>query len=191
MRRRARKAEPTLRAEAQWEAKSPEEKKQVCKWNGIAVAALTAIVGLAAACGSNESAKERDSTSATTAVATAAPTAVEKSTEARPAPTDAQVKEAFESFINERANSGVLLAKSVTSVTVTDGMVTVTVDPDPVVLETSPFDHLAKLFGVPVAFNDDQGVWLRKTVQRVDVVDAEGNSLGSMTAADLNKMGTG
>lgn len=155
--------------------------------HGIAVAALIAMVGLFAACGGSESAK-KDSTTATTTVATsAAPT----TTEARPAPTDAQVKQAFEAFITERANSGVMLAQSVTSVTVTNGVVTVVVDAEPVVLETSPFDNLAKLFGTPVAFNDDEGVWLRKTVQRVDVVDASGNALGSMTAAELNKMGAG
>jgi hypothetical protein len=169
-----------------------EEKMQVYKWNGIAVAALIVIVGLAAACGGSESAKEEDSTAATTTVETATPTTtVETATEARPTPTDAQAKEAFESFINERVNSGVLLAKSVTSVTVNGGVVTVTLDPDPVVLDTSPFDNLAKLFGIPVAFNDDDGVWLRKKVQRVDVIDADGKSLGSMTAAELNKMGAG
>jgi hypothetical protein len=40
--------------------------------NGIAVAALLVIVGLAAGCGSSESAKE-DSTAATTTIETAAP----------------------------------------------------------------------------------------------------------------------
>lgn len=151
------------------------------------IAVLTVIGSLAAACGGNESAKN-DSTTATTTVATsAAPT----TTEARPAPTDAQVKQAFEAFIKERADSGVMLAQSVTSVTVADGVVTVAVNPEPVVLEASPFDNLAKLFGTPVAFNDDEGVWLRQTVQRVDVVDANGKSLGSMTAAELHKMGAG
>lgn len=91
----------------------------------------------------------------------AAPTTIEKTTEARPIPTDAQVKEAFEAFINERADSGAMLAQSVTSVMVSDGVVTVTLDPDPVILELSPFDNHAELFGVPVAFNDDEGVWLR------------------------------
>ncbi|MCV7078464.1 hypothetical protein [Mycobacterium szulgai] len=164
-------------------------KKQVYKRNGLAVAALIVVVGLVAACGGNESAKEKDSTAATTTVATATPTA--RSTQTRPAPTGAQVKAAFEAFINERANSGVMLAQSVTSVTVTGGVVTVALNPDPVVLDLSPFKNLAELFGVPVAFNDDEGVWLRQTVQRVDVVDAAGKSLGSMTAAELNKMGAG
>jgi hypothetical protein len=55
----------------------------------------------------------------------------------------------------------------------------------------SPFDNQAKWLGTPVAFNDEEGVWLRQTVQRVDVIDAAGTSLGSMTAAELNKMGAG
>lgn len=162
--------------------------------NGLAVAALTMSVGLlVAACGGSESATQNDATAATTTtVVTATPTTtVETTTETRPAPTDAQVTEAFQSYINERANSGVMLAQAVTSVTSANGVVTVTVDAEPVVLELSPFDNLARLFGTPVAFNDDEGVWLRQTVQRVDVVDAAGNSLGSMTAAELNKMGAG
>lgn len=110
---------------------------------------------------------------------------------ARPAPTDAQVKDAFETYIKERATSGVMLAQSVTSVAVADGVVTVIVDAKPAVLELSPFNNLAQLFGTPAAFNDDQGIWLRQTVQRVAVFDAGGNSLGSMTAAELNKMGAG
>ncbi len=153
------------------------------------------IGGLAAGCGGTgrETAKETSSTAAPTRIVeTATATATAESTAAsRPAPTDAEVKQAFESYINERASSGVMLAQSVTSVTVTGGVVTVTVDAKPAVLELSPFDNLAKLFGTPVAFNDDQGVWLRQTVQRVDVVDAAGKSLGSMTAAELNKMGAG
>ncbi len=162
--------------------------------NGIAVVALMGIVGLAAACGGGGSGSSTltSSNPANTTAETAAPTTTEvTTTEVRPAPTDAEVKEAFEAYINERANSGVMLAQSVTSVTVFDGVVTVIVDAKPVVLELSPFDNLAKLFGTPVAFNDDEGVWLRQTVQRVDVVDAAGSSLGSLTAAELNKMGAG
>ncbi len=84
-----------------------------------------------------------------------------------------------------------MLAQSVTSVSVNGGVVTVVVDAEPVVMETSPFDNLAELFGVPVAFNNDEGVWLRKTVRQVDVVDADGTSLGSMTASELNKRAVG
>lgn len=162
--------------------------------NGIAVASLATVVGLATACGGSggESSKGASRTVATTTVETVAPTTTaQTTTTVRPAPSDAQVKDAFESYIKERADSGVRLAQSVTSVGVASGAVTVTVGAKPVVLELSPFDNLAKLFGTPVAFNDDQGVWLRQTVQRVDVVDAVGKSLGSMTAAQLHKMGAG
>ena len=132
-----------------------------------------------------------DQTAAADNTTTAAPTTTETSAPStRPAPTDAEVKQAFQAYITDRANSGVMLASSVTSVTVAGGVVTIIANPDPVLLESGS-SNLAKLFGTPVEFNDDQGIWLRQTVQRVDVVDAAGNSLGSMTAAELNKMGVG
>ena len=122
--------------------------------------------------------------------AAAPPTTETSAPSTLPAPTDAEVKQAFQAYIDERSSSGVMLAQSVTSVTVSNGVVTVAANPNPVLLESGS-SNLAKLFGTPVAFNDDQGIWLRETVQRVDVVDAAGNSLGSMTAAELNKMGAG
>lgn len=134
-------------------------------------------------------------TATTTTAVTESPAAEspapEPEPDARPAPTDAEVVEAFQAYIDERAGSGVMLAEAVTSVTSADGVVTVTMDADPVLLELSPFDNHAELFGTPAAFNDDDGVWLRETVQRVDVVDAAGGSLGSMTAAELNRRATG
>lgn len=108
-----------------------------------------------------------------------------------PAPTDDEVKQAFQAFIDERADSGVMYAKAVTGVTVADGVVTVHADMSPALLELSPFDNLAEFFGVPAAFDDDQGVWLRETVNRVDVVNADGSSLGSMTAEELNRQAAG
>ncbi|UXA17019.1 hypothetical protein [Mycobacterium sp. SMC-4] len=127
----------------------------------------------------------------TTTTTTAAPAASpEPEPDARPAPTDAEVVEAFQAYVDERAAAGVMLAEAVTSVTSADGVVTVTMDADPVLLELSPFDNYAELFGTPAAFNDDDGVWLRQTVQRVDVVDAAGQSLGSMTTAELNRKAT-
>lgn len=164
--------------------------------NCIAVAALIVVGGLVAACGSGSGSGSASSTetggnAVTTTVVTAAPTTTVATTEVRPAPTDAQLKEAIEAFVNERSNSGVKIAQAVTSVTASGGVVTVIVDAEPMVLEVTPFDNLAEMFGTPAAFNDDEGVWLRRTLQRVDVVDASGNSLGSMTAAELNKMGAG
>lgn len=119
----------------------------------------------------------------------ASPTAVEEPVKAPP--TNEEVKQAFQAYVDERADSGVMLAQAVTDITVADGVVTVHMDPEPVVLELSPFGNLAELFGTPAAFNDDEGIWLRQTVNRVDVVDANGNSLGSMTTEALNKKAAG
>jgi hypothetical protein len=110
---------------------------------------------------------------------------------ARPDPTQAEVQLAFQEYIDERAAAGVMLAEAVTDVSVNGGVVTVVMDAPPVVLELSPYDNHAELFGIPVAFDDDEGLWLRQVVQRVDVVSAAGQSMGSMTAAELRKMGTG
>lgn len=148
----------------------------------ITFAVLPLCASVVVACGSTTTTAPTTSSSTQTTTTTAA---------VRPAPTDAEVKDAFQAFVTERSESGVMLAKSVTDITVNGGAVTVTVDAPPAVMETNPFDNLAELFGVPVAFNDDDGVWLRQTVTQVDVVDANGASLGSMTAAELNKKAVG
>lgn len=109
----------------------------------------------------------------------------------RPPPTNAEVTQAFQAFIDERAKAGVMLAQSVIGVAAATGVVTVTVDAPPAVLSASPFSNLAELFGTPIAFNDDEGVWLRETVRQVEVVDANGADLGIMSAAELNKKGAG
>jgi hypothetical protein len=88
---------------------------------------------------SQESIKPAPSSSTSSVVA---PTPKE-STDARPAPTDVQVQKAFQAYINQRADSGVMLAQSVTSVSVNGGVVTVVVDAEPVVMETSPFDNIS------------------------------------------------
>lgn len=152
----------------------------------IFAATLGAIVAIIAlvSCGGTTTSTSPATTTRTTTTTTVEPAP-------RPAPTDTEVVAAFEAYIKERADSGVMLADAVTSVTSADGIVTVTMDPSPVLLELSPYDNHAELFGTPAAFNDDEGVWLRQTVQRVDVVDANGQSLGSMTAAELNQRAAG
>lgn len=155
---------------------------------GITAVAVAPLLALTGACGnSDEDTEAVTTTTATTASPAASP---EPEPDARPAPTDAEVVEAFQTYVDERAAAGVMLAEAVTSITSADGVVTVTMDADPVLLELSPFENHAKLFGTPAAFNDDDGVWLRQTVRRVDVVDAAGQSLGSMTTAELNRKAT-
>ncbi|MCB9441124.1 MAG: hypothetical protein H6523_12860 [Mycolicibacterium sp.] len=157
---------------------------------GIAAVIVVGLGILGAACGKDSKntppAAPATTTNSATTTAEAATTPA-----ARPDPTPEQIQQAFQAFVDERATAGVMLAKAVTGVTVDGGVVTVTMDAAPAVLDASPFDNLAEMFGTPVAFDDDDGIWLRQVVQRVDVVDAGGQSLGSLTATELRKKGTG
>ena len=111
--------------------------------------------------------------------------------------TDKQALTEFQAFINQRASSGVLLARTVTHMTLTDGVLTATFDPASIGMDQNIFDHinvfpnLAEFVGAPLMFKDDQGSRLRICVTRVDTVPADGTSLGSATAAELYRAGTG
>jgi len=112
-------------------------------------------------------------------------------------PTDDEIVAAFQEFISERSGAGVMLAQSVADISFSDGKATVTLDPARsgaqywALLETSPFDNHAELFGVPAAFDDEAGVWLRQRVARVEVVDVDGRPLGTLTTAELNRRAAG
>jgi hypothetical protein len=106
------------------------------------------------------------------------------------APTDQEVVDLFWERIHERASSGVRLASLATDVSLVDRVVTVLIIPDPVVLELSPFDNLSKFFGTVLAFDNPTGVWLRRSVDRVDVISTDGDVFGSLTSDELNRMAT-
>lgn len=160
---------------------------------GITLLAGSCIVAIAGIGSDSESDKKTISSSSSASSSFAAPSTVDETTTAenRPPPTDAEVVQAFQAYIKERADAGVMMAQAVTSVTASGGVVTITLDAPPALLELSPFDNEAEWLGTPAAFNNNEGIWLRKKVQRVDVVNADGTSLGSMTAAELNKGATG
>lgn len=111
-------------------------------------------------------------------------------------PTDDDVREAFVSFLKERADAGVLLAIGA-EVTFGNGVLTVIFDPaasvpDPdALMSLSPFENHAQFAGTPIAFNNDEGRRLRRAVLRVDTQLTDGSSIGSLTAAEIYKMGTG
>ncbi|WP_440711955.1 hypothetical protein [Gordonia sp. FQ] len=112
-------------------------------------------------------------------------------------PTDEQIVETFNEWVRERADAGVMLAQSVTSVSFADGRLTVVLDPAKssaqywALLECSPYDNHAELFGVPAAFDDEDGIWLRGRVAEVEVVDVDGRPLGTLTTAELNDKAVG
>ena len=111
--------------------------------------------------------------------------------------TDEQARAELQAFIDGRAAAGVAIAKTVTDLTVTDGVVTATFDPAAAGMDQATFDavnafpNLAKFVGAPMESDDEQGNRLRTRVTRVDTVSADGKSLGSMTAAELYRVGTG
>mgnify|MGYP001644203970 CR=1 FL=1 len=102
-----------------------------------------------------------------------------------------------QAFIDQRASSGVVLAKTITSLTLADGVLTATFDPAAAGMDQATFDtvnafpNLAKFVGTPMMSKDDQGARLRTRITRVDTVSADGRSLGSATAAELYRAGTG
>lgn len=111
-------------------------------------------------------------------------------------PTDDEVRGAFAAFLKDRADNRVLLAKSA-DVSFEDGVVTVVfypaaAVPDPAVLmELSPYENHAQFAGMPIVFENEEGRWLRQVVKRVETRLADGTDLGSLTAAQLYKIGTG
>ncbi|WFN94190.1 hypothetical protein [Gordonia sihwensis] len=112
-------------------------------------------------------------------------------------PTDAEVIEAFAVYIGQRSAAGVLMAKAVSDIAFRDGRVRITLDPARAgaeywaLMEVQPFDNPAYFYGTVVAFNDDEGTWLRRRVTDVDVVDVDGRPLGTATVAELYSRATG
>lgn len=111
-------------------------------------------------------------------------------------PTDDQVVAAFTDYLEERANAGVLLAIAA-EVAFNSGTVTVTLHPEAAVpdpaalISVSPFENHAEFAGTPIAFADAKGNWLRRSVDRVETRLPDGTELGSLTAAELYRLGAG
>lgn len=111
-------------------------------------------------------------------------------------PTHDEVVEAFSAFLAERSAAGVLLAKA-TRVAFADGVVTVEFNPAAVVpdpdalMRLSPYENHAQFAGMPIVFRNEEGRWLRQVVDRVSTRLVDGTDLGSLSKAELYKIGTG
>lgn len=183
-------------------APAPTAKKPFWKrWWFIVLVVLVALIAV----------NQRGGKHATTADATTAPapTTQEETPAQAPAEepatqapaveeiTDEQALAEVQAFIDQRASSGIVLAKTVTSLTLADGVLTATFDPAAAGMDQATFDrlnafpNLAKFVGTPMMSKDDQGARLRSRITRVDTVSADGRSLGSATAAELYRAGTG
>ena len=172
-------------------APAPTAKKPVWKrWWFIVLVVLVALIAV----------NQRGGKHTTTADATPAQAPAEEPATQAPAVeeiTDEQALAEVQAFIDQRASSGVVLAKTITSLTLADGVLTATFDPAAAGMDQATFDtvnafpNLAKFVGTPMMSKDDQGARLRTRITRVDTVSADGRSLGSATAAELYRAGTG
>lgn len=165
----------------------------------VILAIIVVVVAISRMTGGGSKSATTSST-LTTTVASEAPATAEPATEAAPAVaaiTDEEACAEFQAFVDERAAAGVMIAKTVTSITCADGVVTAVFDPASTGMDQATFDtinafpNLAKFIGTPMSFSDEQGDRLRTRVTRVDTVMADGTPAGSMTAAELYKVGTG
>ena len=175
-------------------------KKPLWKRRWFVILAIVVVVVAISRMTGGGSKSATTSSTLTTTVASEAPATVEPATEAAPAVaaiTDEEACAEFQAFVDERAAAGVVIAKTVTSITCADGVVTAVFDPASTGMDQATFDainafpNLAKFIGSPMSFSDEQGDRLRTRVTRVDTVMADGTPAGSMTAAELYKVGTG
>lgn len=102
-----------------------------------------------------------------------------------------EVREAFSEYLKERAESRVLLAQTVTDITVENRVVTITFDPDETLLSLNPFENLAEFPGAVIAFRNEECARIRAGVDAIATQLPDGTSLGRMTAAEIYKHGTG
>ncbi|MBP1325318.1 hypothetical protein JOF28_000550 [Leucobacter exalbidus] len=187
----------------------PVPEKMKMKWYkrwwvwAIAVVLLIGVIGNLASGTSSDQISDGDdvTTSAPekTEVVEKVPTEPEEppAADASSPPTADDVIAAFQEFIDERAASGVMIAQAVSSVQFENGEVLVTFDPaangvSPDVMgDLNPFDNMAEFIGTPMAFTNEEGKWLRQSVTSVRTQMADGTDLGSLTTAEIFRMGTG
>ena len=116
-----------------------------------------------------------------------------KPPETRIWPDDAQQR--ILGYLRERATAGVLLAAGFTTATLSpDGLMTTTWNGDetvngPLLLELSPFENLAELVAMPLAFNNEEGRQIREHVRSISVVGDFG--VGTELAQRAYSRGTG
>ena len=173
-------------------------KKQVSRWVWVAVGAVVAISAGSIVIGAVtegdsphvSAALSTESAAVPSSTPSAQPTKAIQSP-AAPSVTDSEVLETFKSYLDGRASSGVVLAKTVSEVTFSNGVLRVTFDPATASISQDLFDqinvfpNLASFVATAIAFNDDVGNRIRPMVDSIETVRADGSSLGTFSRADI------
>lgn len=112
-------------------------------------------------------------------------------------PTDDEVLQAFNSYVKERADAGVLFAKAVSSLMFDGSTLLATFDPasagaeEDAFLAANPFESLAEFIGTPVAFADLEGQRIRRRVSTISATLRSGRDLGSVPVSAVYRASTG
>ena len=112
--------------------------------------------------------------------------------------TKSEVLEAFRNYIGERADSGVLVAKAATKVTLKNRTLRVVFDPAAVGMDRKAFDEanpfnnpydpdesLADFVSTPITLGTNPALRLRKAIDKIVTVYADGTPEGSRTTAEI------
>lgn len=104
---------------------------------------------------------------------------------------DVEVVTTFRDYFAQRAAAGVVIAKTVSDVSFSDGVLRVTFDPARVNLTQgqfngiNPFPNLASFAATPVAFNDATGNRIRPVVDSIVTTGNDGSPLGTFSHTDI------
>jgi hypothetical protein len=107
--------------------------------------------------------------------------------------TDAEVLATFNDYFAERASKNVVIAKAISEVTFSNGVLHVTFDPAHAGISQDLFDQInpypngdmGRFVASPIAFNDPTGNRIRPAVQSIVTTEADGTSLGTLDHAGI------
>ncbi|MGN0095947.1 MAG: hypothetical protein ACI38U_07785 [Corynebacterium sp.] len=197
--RKQKRQDKAAQRAAEWDAKSPKEKRNTKIGCGLIIAAVV-VVGVIVA--NMDTEEDDDSTSSTVSeTSTQVPpqkveepdrddsSTVEETPE-QSGPTDQEIEAAFNDFLQERVDNVPAFSPGAHA-TFANRVVTATFQVTDANRSFIEMMDLTDVAGSPIAFNDDQGERLRPAVDRVDVVDQDGNSLGSATTEEIHERATG
>lgn len=194
----AAKRNPAIR---RLEGNPTKRRRLAIACGGLALLMVIGIV-IGVAAGGDDSAPSDEATK--TAVGPSALPSTEP-TPSEPAKTvaaaDIAVVDLINDYIAERAAADVTIAKSVTNVSLRDRVLRVTFDPAKVGMDQETFDSInpfnnpydpsespADFVSTPMALSNDAGVRLRRAIDRVETMYADGTPDGSRTTDEIIKL---
>lgn len=107
---------------------------------------------------------------------------------------DEEALRVLRDYLDERADSNVMVARALTNLSLEDGVATATFDPSTVGLtntqfmELNAFENMAEFVGSEACWDTPEAAAVRERIQQIDTFLADGSSLGSATTAELHAL---